>query len=162
MAGFQKRTFTLRSFARSMGEVLLHPGDIRAAARGRRVSRTFAEKIMLAVTQVNDCRYCSYFHSRQALAAGVTAAEVEQLLSGELGAFPPEQTPALLFAQHYAEQSGQPDPQAWQRLVDFYGPEMARDIQAYIRMIMIGNLAGNTFDWLLYRLGLLRRAGQQA
>ena len=38
-----------------------------------------------------------------------------------------------------------------QRFVDYYGEQGARDIMAYIRMIMMGNLYGNTFDAFLSR-----------
>ncbi|MBU1878793.1 MAG: hypothetical protein KJ734_07575, partial [Chloroflexi bacterium] len=61
---------------------------------------------------------------------------------------------AVLFAQHYAETGGRPTPEAQQRLLDTYGPDTARDIMAYIRMITLGNVVGNTFDALLARLTL--------
>lgn len=154
---FHKRTFKLRSFAQNLGEIFVHLGDLKDAVKSRRIDRAFGEKIMLAVTQVNDCRYCSYFHTRQALKAGVSEEQVRQLLAGELGEFPPGQVVALAFAQHYAEQGGRPDPQAWQKLVDCYGPAGARDILAYIRMITFGNLLGNTFDYFLFKTGLGRK-----
>ncbi|MBN2388619.1 MAG: carboxymuconolactone decarboxylase family protein [Anaerolineales bacterium] len=126
--------------------------ELRQAARGGRVSKAFAEKIMLAISQVNGCRYCLYGHSRTALAAGVSPDEVRQLLAGALGSFPEQEAVALAFAQHYAECQCRPDPKTVQRLEAFYGPEKAGDIQAYLRMITFGNLYGNTFDALLSRL----------
>lgn len=146
---FNKRIYTFSTFVSGVQEVFDHMGDLRVAARSQRVSKAFAEKIMLVVTGVNGCRYCSYGHSRAALAAGVPAAELEKLLAGELGNFPEEQAVALAFAQHYAESKCQPDPAAWQRLVEYYGAETASDMLAYMRMITFGNLFGNTFDaWL--------------
>lgn len=150
ITSFHKRTFTLRSFGQSLTDLLAHLDDLAAVVKNRRIERAFGEKIMLAVTQVNDCRYCSFFHSHQALRAGVTEVEIAQLLKGELGDFPPEQAVALAFAQHYAEQAGHPDADAWQKLVDFYGPQAAGEILVYIRMITFGNLLGNTFDRGLY------------
>lgn len=149
---FNKRTFTARSFVTMVRDVIRQRGDIQAAARGGRVSKAFAEKIMLAVTRVNGCRWCNYGHTQAALAAGVTDAEIQHLMAQDIGAFPEEEAVALAYAQHYAECKDNPDPAAWQRVVDYYGPEMARDIQAYIRMITMGNLYGNTFDALLARL----------
>jgi AhpD family alkylhydroperoxidase len=118
---FNKRIYTLRSFIASVQEVIGHMDEVRAAIRGGRVSRAFAEKIMLTVTRVNSCRYCSYAHTRFALAAGVSHTELLKLMEGEFSAFPEYQVVALTFAQHYAESNSQPDPQAWQRLVDYYG-----------------------------------------
>ena len=151
---FDKRIYTIATFRRALDELFVHLPELRAALRGGRVSKPFAERIMLAVTQVNGCRYCHYGHARAALAAGVTPAEIQHLIAGELGRLPADEVIALTFAQHYAETEGNPDPAAWQRLVDTYGPETARDIMAYIRMITLGNLLGNTFDALLYRLTL--------
>jgi len=150
---FNKRTFTLRTFIRAIRDILGHLDELRDAARGGRIDHAFAEKIMLAVTQVNGCRWCSYGHSKVALAAGVSPAELQALLQqADLGVFPEREAVALTFAQHYAESADQPDPAAVQRLVAYYGPLDARDILAYIRMITFGNLYGNTFDALLSRL----------
>jgi len=151
-AGFNKRIYTFPAFRDAVCEIVAHFDDLRAASRGGRINKPFAEKIMLTVTRVNGCRYCSYGHSRAALAVGVSETELQKLLSGEIGAFPEQEAVALAFAQHYAEACCQPDPDAWQRLVDYYGPEAARDIRAYLRMITFGNLFGNTFDALLSRL----------
>ncbi len=150
---FNKRTFTLAHFTRTLRDIFSHMDDLRGATRGGRIDHAFAEKIMLAVTQVNGCRWCSYGHSKAALAAGVSPAELQALLQqGDLSGFPEREAVALTFAQHYAESADQPDPAAVQRLVAYYGPLAARDILAYIRMITFGNLYGNTFDALLSRL----------
>lgn len=39
-----------------------------------------------------------------------------------------------------------------EKLIETYGSEKAWDIMAYIRMITMGNLAGNTFDTFFSRL----------
>jgi AhpD family alkylhydroperoxidase len=151
---FGKRTFTTSAFIAHVREVADHMGDLRAAARAGRVSKAFVEKIMLAVTQVNGCRYCNYGHARLALEAGVPPEELRQLMAGEFDGLPEEELVALAFAQHYAEQGGRPTSEAWQRLLDAYGQNAARDIMAYIRMITFGNMVGNALDALLTRLSL--------
>lgn len=151
---FNKRIYTVAGYRQAIYEMFDHLDELRAAARSGRVSKPFAERIMLAVTQVNGCRYCHYGHARAALKAGVTPAEIESLVAGEFDQLPPEELVALLFAQHYAESAGRPDPEAWQKVVDTYGPAGAQDIMAYIRMITMGNLMGNTLDAFLSRLKL--------
>lgn len=148
---FDKRIYDLATFRRDIFNVVNHLDDLRTAVGGGRVGKAFSERIMLAVTQVNGCRYCQYGHARAALKAGVSPQEIQSLAEGELGKLPPEELVALMFAQHYAETEGNPDAEAWQRLVEIYGLQTARDIMAYIRMIMLGNLLGNTFDALLSR-----------
>ncbi len=145
---FIKRTYTIPDFAAAVDDLLRHSGDSWAAVRHRSIDRAFAERIMLAVTEVNGCRFCHYGHARLALRAGVTEDELRALAAGDFDALPPAQITALLFAQHYAESRGQPDPSARTRLDATYGSQAAREIVAHIRMIMLGN----TFDALWHRL----------
>jgi AhpD family alkylhydroperoxidase len=149
---FEKRFYTLPTFKKDVQEILAHFDDLRQASRSGRIDKAFAEKLMLVVTGVNGCRYCSYGHSRAALVAGVSKDEITKLLKGELDNVLEEEAIALAYAQHYADSFCQPDPAATQRLVDAYGTDKAKDIQAYLRMITFGNLLGNTFDILISRL----------
>ena len=134
-----------------MNDGLTSLGDLRSAAKNG-VDEIFRERIMLAVTEVNGCRYCSFFHTRQALLAGISKTEIKELISGEIAGAPIEQQLALQFAQHYAETAGQPLRQAVERLVETYGENQTRGIIANIRMIMIGNAYGNAFDALRHRM----------
>ncbi len=147
-----KRLYNAKTFFRFLSDLLTHLDDLRQVRQGGRVSHTFSERIMLAVTQVNGCRYCSYYHSQLALNAGISGEEVAQLLSGDFEDVPSEECIALIFAEHYAESAGHPDPVAVQRLQDTYGPEKSADILALIRTIMIGNVYGNNFDAFQSRL----------
>jgi AhpD family alkylhydroperoxidase len=149
---FMKRIFTMSSLKATVADVFGHMEKLRQASRSDRVSRQFSEKIMLAVTGVNGCRYCAYGHTRAALSMGVPQSELQKILSGEFGEFPEYEAVALAFAQHYAESACQPDAKALQRFRNYYGSETARDILSYMRMITFGNLYGNTFDALLSRI----------
>lgn len=149
---FNKRIYTFPTFKADVRLIFDQMDDLREAYRSGRISKAFAEKLMLVVSQVNGCRYCCYGHSRAALAAGVSESELQSLLALDLEISSPSEITALTFAQHYADTNGQPDPSAWQRLVAYYGEESAEDILAYLRMITFGNLLGNTVDALLSRL----------
>jgi AhpD family alkylhydroperoxidase len=124
--------------------------------RGAAIDAAFRERLMLAVTEVNGCRYCSYAHARAALAAGLTRADVEALARGQMEGAPPEQVPALLYARHWAETDARPDPEARRRVLETYGETTTRHIEVALRMIRVGNLTGNTADYLLYRASLGR------
>ena len=149
---FNKRIFTLSTFAASARDLFAHLDELHCALTQHCISHAFSEKIMLAVTQVNGCRYCSYAHTRMALQAGVSEPELRDLLMGEFSHIPEHELVAVLFAQHYAEQADHYDATAWQRLQDTYGVEVASDILTHIRVITFANLYGNTFDALLERL----------
>ena len=151
---FRRRIYNVATFRAAMNDACEHMDEFRAAHRDGRVDRAFSERIMLAVTQVNACRYCNYAHSRVALRAGVSPEELAALATGDFRQAPPEQLVALLFAQHYAETRGHPDAEAWQHVVEAYGQDAARDVMAHIRMITMANLLGNTLDAFLSRLRL--------
>ena len=130
--------------------------EIRPLMRGKVIDLAFRERLMLAVTQVNGCRYCSYGHARLALTAGISQEEIEALGQGMFAGSPSEEVPALLYAQHWAEADGEPDQAARQRLVEQYGEEAAAGIELVLRMIRMGNLLGNTWDYVLYRISFGR------
>ena len=136
--------------------------DLRSVERGRKrlrelgreatIGKAFQERLMLAVTEVNGCRYCAYAHARVALAAGVSSDEIATLAGGGFDGAPPEQVPALLYAQHWAEADAKPDAATRQSLLDTYGLEKAEAIEQALRMIRVGNLLGNAGDYALFRL----------
>jgi len=107
---------------------------------------------MLAVTSVEGCRYCSYFHSKLALKGGINQDEIGKLLSGDFEGCPEEEALAVLYAQHWAESNARPDPEAVEKLEERYGSEKAEAIHLMLRMIRLGNLLGNTWDYLLCRI----------
>jgi AhpD family alkylhydroperoxidase len=124
--------------------------------RGELIDAAFRERLMLAVTAVNGCRHCSYVHAKQALVAGISEEEVAALQEGDLGGAPEEELPALLYAQHWAETRGEPDPTARSRVSERYGEETMAAIDLALRTIQMGNLMGNTVDYVLYRVSFGR------
>ena len=158
MNSFTKRLYaSFGDFWRDIGFILGNRATLKAAMRGDLVSEQFRERLMLMVTQVNGCRYCSYFHAREALKAGIPKGELDFLLSGEIPAdTPQEEIRALLYAQHWAETDSQPDPAARQKVIDTYGVEKTAAIEIILRMIRVGNLSGNFWDYILYRVSFGR------
>jgi len=152
MNGYHKRFYTPKAFLKDFWDVVIHLPDFRRTSHSRRVSRAFAEKIMLVITAVNDCRYCSFGHTRMALRSGIHESEIQKLLGLELDGLPLEQAVALAFAQHYAETARRPDPQVEKHFYEYYGPQVSQDIMNWMRMILLGNLSGNTADAFLSRL----------
>jgi AhpD family alkylhydroperoxidase len=116
------------------------------------ISFAFRERLMLAVTSVNGCRYCSYFHTKQALKSGMDTQEIARLLKGEFADCPEEEATAIIYAQHWAESDGHPDAAALQRIKQTYGTEKTAIINLILHMIRLGNMSGNTWDYLRYRL----------
>lgn len=148
---FTKRIYTIPRYIHDISSLFVHLDEMRDAFRSGRVSRQFSEKIMIAVTQVNGCRMCTYAHTKIALEAGLSENEIRALFKGSFEHVPEEELPALLFAQHYADTNATPDPEMLANLKTTYGEEKSRDIMAFIRQITLGNLMGNTLDAFLSR-----------
>ncbi len=117
------------------------------------ISYEFRERLMMTVTEVNGCRYCRDFHLKESLKSGVSEAELAELLEGRIPKdTPPAEYQALAYAQHWAENNAQPDPEIWKKLVENYGQEKADAIQLVLWMIRMGNLSGNLADYFIYNL----------
>lgn len=125
---------------------------LKEAADKNTISPAFRERLMLAVTAVNSCRYCSYFHTRQALKTGITPEEIRRLLSGDITDCPEDEAIALIYAQHWAESDTHADPEAVRRLQQAYGVEKTEAIHLTLHMIRLGNLLGNSWDYLIHRI----------
>ena len=163
-APFRKRTFSLPLCTRSLAAVMsASPVLVRALFRPR-ISRALREQVMLAVTEVNDCRYCNWGHTALALRNGVDLTALRQILdSGSLGADSTPDEVAILSAQHVASEQGDADPGAERALAAAWTPDEQAEIKAYITAITFGNLAGNSADAWLARLGgYLSRAGNRS
>lgn len=153
MQAFKRRIYgSLKEMAADLVWPLRHRGQLRQAMRGGLVSPQFRERLMMAVTAVNECRYCATYHARESERVGLTNDEIRTLLAGDLALAPEDELPALLYAQHYAEENGRPDPISRQSLQTTYGPARAEAIETVLHLIRMGNLLGNSTDWLLYRI----------
>ena len=111
---------------------------------------------MLAVTSVNRCRYCSYAHTKQALIKGIDEGEIEELKNGITENCPTNEVPALLYAQYWAETQGETEPGARERIVEVYDEETVKAIELTLQSIQMGNLLGNTMDYILFRMSFGR------
>lgn len=154
---FSKRTY--RSFKEFLADIWFLMRNarkiLRMLTRGT-ISPSFRERLMLAVTAVYRCRYCTWVHTREALRSGLTSEDTAILLSGSVNGCPNDETLAVLYAQHWADTDAKPMPESSNMLVDSYGEEKAQAIYVALRMIRIGNLTGNSWDYLLHRVSFGR------
>ena len=121
-----KKVYSHCDFYRALVAVVRSLQYLKLNRPAKLVSPLFQERIMLAVTEVNGCEACSFAHTRVALEEGMTAEEINALLSGDTGNIPEAEIIGVMFAQHYADQKGKFSEEAWQRLVDEYGVDKAK------------------------------------
>jgi AhpD family alkylhydroperoxidase len=150
---FRKRFYTsVREFTTDILYLARNIRWLNSRNLNGAISPAFRERLMLAVTAVYGCRYCSYLHAKRGLKSGIDGEEAVALLAGSLEMCPPEEAVALLYAQHWAESNANPDVEAAERLEKVYGAEKAKAINLVLQMVRVGNLAGNLWDYFLYKL----------
>jgi AhpD family alkylhydroperoxidase len=90
--GFQRRYYSsLRNFWKDLSYLISHRAEIKEAMLSDRVTTAFRERLMLAVTEVNQCRYCRTFHIGQAKQAGIPIEEISEYLKGSIPDDVPEE-----------------------------------------------------------------------
>lgn len=151
---FGKRTFTLPLLAQSTAAALHHgPALLRGLVQPA-TSPALREKVMLAVTAVNDCRYCSWAHTGLALENGVDLDALREILDhGSFGSVSTPEGVAILYAKHFADTVRRPSAEAERALAAAWpDPTQRAEILAYIHAIYFANLSGNSLDAWLARL----------
>ena len=158
MKPFPRRLYAdFGDFWQDIRYIMQNRQSMKIAMRGDIISYKFRERLMLMVTEVNGCRYCSYYHAKEALKAGISDDELAALMEGNIPIdTPKDEIPALLFAQYWAEVDAKPDPEIQKKFVDTYGAKKSKAIAIILRMIRVGNLSGNLWDYILYRVSFGR------
>lgn len=144
---FRKRTHSLQSFLAEGSWVVWNLPRLGRATLTNRVDGQFREKLLLAVTTANDCRYCVQFHGSVAGIVGIDDETIGRIQDADIEAAVSEaEQPALLFGLQYAETDGHPTPDMLAALEAAYDPTTVADIVAFTRAMHFANLLGNTVD----------------
>jgi AhpD family alkylhydroperoxidase len=120
-----------------LGEIATNlPGLLRSYLPGATLDPRTRERVILAVTEVNGCRYCAWIHGSWQDFLGENALiEADEAL--------------LTYARACAEAGRPLDPAP---LADVLPAEALSSVRATVAQIEVSNLVGNTVDGLLARL----------
>jgi len=110
--------------------------------RTKLVDKHFVERLQLAVTEVNGCAACSYAHTILALRQGMSNEEIGSFLSGDDAFVKTEEAKAIMFAQHFADQKGYPEKEAYEVIKEEYGSKKARIVLSAAQVMLAGNMFG--------------------
>jgi AhpD family alkylhydroperoxidase len=150
MTKFNRRTYSFGTFQREAAGIAGDAKLVPATLAG--LEPALRERVMLAVTGVNDCRYCRFTHTRLGLRAGLSQAEIDQILGGGIEWVPESERPAVEFARRWAMRNGEEDPAEMAMLAERYGQHKAGQIQMACRLIRLANLSGNTLDSIFFKV----------
>jgi len=151
---FQRRYYeSWSSFWKDLKYLISNRAQIKIAMSSPKLPPAFRERLMLAVTEVNLCRYCRTFHVGQAKQAGIPMEEILIYLKGTIPEeIPAEQKMAVCYARHWAETDNQPNAHYIDQIKVTYGDDGFQAINMVLRMIRMGNLLGNTWDYFLFKM----------
>ncbi len=114
----------------------------------------FRERLWVATSAVNRCRYCSYMHQNWARLEGVSDEEIRNLEHLDLDRLDRRMHMAAEFAEDWVRKNfGSVEPDIDRRFRDTFLTCEREDIRAVIRLANFANRASNTFDAFLGRLG---------
>lgn len=104
----------------------------------------FREKLILAVTGINNCAPFSFIHTKTAIEKGVKISEVKRLLEGRLDTFPEDEATALFYAKHWAETRGKINGRHRQAVISFFGLRETRLLESVVISAHFATLCANT------------------
>lgn len=143
---YNKRHFTFKGFILLNRTFITNLRSIFKTLISKRISGIFKEKLLLTITAVNKCRYCTMVHTRISQKMGMSREDIKKIFVFNFSELEDDELEAIMFAHHYAESGQKPSKQATKELLSSYDKEKARDIFNYIILITYGNLMGNTIE----------------
>jgi AhpD family alkylhydroperoxidase len=151
--GFRKRTITAWGFARAIASIAAHAPTVHRVWVKRELDPGFREELMLAVSRLNDCRYCSWAHHEWASIDGISEEELAHIEQMAPAQFDRRKWLALAFVRELVEARFGPVSADLMRKIEAH--YTAREIQNIIvvaKVMDASNLGANTFDALRSRL----------
>lgn len=137
-----KHKFTISELYRAYVYVPRAMAKLIGNRRTKLVDKHFVERLQLAVTEVNGCAACSYANTILALRQGMSNEEIGSFLSGDDAFVQTEEAKAIMFAQHFADQKGYPEKEAYEVIKEEYGSKKARIVLSAAQVMLAGNMFG--------------------
>jgi len=151
--GFKKRTLSATQLGRRLVALVPELGTIYQVWLKHEVDPGFREELMLAVSRLNGCRYCSWGHHEWAEISGVSNEELARLEQLEPSGFDRRKWVAISYARALVKQDfRRVQPQLRRAVQHKYSPREIRQIELIVNVMDVGNRTSNTFDALLSRL----------
>jgi AhpD family alkylhydroperoxidase len=148
-----KPIWTLRALAGVLPGLPGHLLRVAPTLAGRPISNALRERVMLAVSAENRCRYCQIAHGAMGQAAGESRTEIDAILAGDDSGLPTREALALAFARDLARRGFESRDEAlWARLGEQFSDEERAAIESTAHTMNFANRFGNTFDEGLGRL----------
>jgi AhpD family alkylhydroperoxidase len=144
------RTYRVPELVRDLASLFARVPALLSMWVGGRLPPAMREKVIVSVAQANACRMCEHAHSRMALEAGVTDAELAALERMDAQTLDRRTWLALAYARERATADFAPvsDPEAQRALEEELGAQTVRDVEDVARAMTVANRVANTLNAL--------------
>jgi AhpD family alkylhydroperoxidase len=148
------RTYRVPELFRDLLSVFGRMPSLISIWTGGRLPRALREKVIVAVSQANACRMCEHAHTRMALEAGVTDAELAALENMDSGVLDRRTWLVLAFARERVKTDFAPidGEESHRTLVSELGLQTIRDVEDLARAMTVANRIANTLNALPDRM----------
>jgi len=142
--------YKLPELFRDLGMVLRRAPALWSIWIGGRLPPALREKIIVAVAQVNACRMCEHAHTRMALEAGVSDAELAALENMDQSAFDRRTWLAIAYARERTTADFTPlaEDESQEALTEVLGLQTRHDVEDVARVMTVANRIANTLNAL--------------
>ena len=152
-SGHRKRTIGTFHF---FGEILSFACQLPTMYRiwqKHEIEAGFREELMLAVSKLNDCKYCTWGHHEWAHAAGISEDELDHIEHGDPEGIDRAKWVAISYvvALISLDKSNVPS-ELTQEMRANYSAREIKEIELIAKIMDVSNRAANTWDALQSRL----------
>jgi AhpD family alkylhydroperoxidase len=150
--GFKKRTISATQLGRRLAALVPELGTMYRVWAKKEVDPGFREELMLAVSRLNGCRYCSWGHHEWAQISGVSNEELAQLEQLDPSGFDRRKWVAISYARALVKEDfRRVQPELRRAVQHKFSPREIRQIELIANVMDVGNRTSNTFDAMLSR-----------
>lgn len=144
------RTYKVAELAKDLMSVVVRLPALVSIWLSGRLPRPLREQVIVAVAQVNACRMCEHAHTRMALDAGVSDAELAALENMDEHAFDRRTWLAIAHARQRTKSGFKPvvDDATQAALIEELGAQTYRDVEDVARVMTVANRIANTLNAL--------------
>ena len=150
LSGPVPRVYTVPKLFADLGSVLTRAPALWAIWIRGRLPRALREQIIVAVAKVNACRMCEHAHTRMALEAGVSDAELAALEDMNPSAFDRRTWLAIAHARERTRANFAPvaDDASQEALIEALSAQTRSDVEDVARVMTVANRIANTLNAL--------------
>ena len=152
-SGHRKRTIGTFSFFTGILSVAVQVPTMYKIWQKHEIEAGFREELMLAVSKLNDCKYCAWGHHEWAHAAGVPEEELDHIEHGDLEGIERAKRVAIAYVVSLVLSDFKDVPDELEEEMQAnYTENEIKEVELVAKIMDLANRGANTWDAMLSRV----------